>query len=93
MNSTATTTRADESAVSGGRSRHRAAPPRRNQPRRNRRRRIRLREEVTMTKLLRSILRLGWQPALKDKTLFNGQLLDQKREDVYVVLHQMGVIR
>jgi hypothetical protein len=36
---------------------------------------------------------LGWKPALKDKTLFDGQLLDQNREDVYVVLHQMGVIR
>lgn len=46
-----------------------------------------------MMKLLRSVLRLGWQPALKDKVLFDGQLLDQKREDVYVVLHQMGVMR
>lgn len=47
-----------------------------------------------MLKLLRSVLRFGWRPALKDKTLFNGQLLDQNREDVYVVLHQMGgVIR
>ena len=46
-----------------------------------------------MMKTLRSVLRLGWRPALKDKTLFDGQLLDQKREDVYVVLHQMGVIR
>lgn len=31
--------------------------------------------------------------APKDRTLFNGQLLDQRREDVYVVLHQMGLIR
>ncbi|WP_200890964.1 hypothetical protein [Arthrobacter sp. SPG23] len=47
-----------------------------------------------MMERLRRVLRLGWQPALKDQTLFNGQLLDQKREDVYVVLHQMGgVIR
>jgi hypothetical protein len=46
-----------------------------------------------MMKLLRRVLRLGWQPALKDKVLFDGQLLDQKREDVYVVLHQMGVMR
>ncbi|MEO5319265.1 hypothetical protein PV761_11860 [Arthrobacter sp. CC3] len=43
-----------------------------------------------MMKWLRSVLRFGWQPALKEKTLFNGQLLDQNREDVYVVLHQMG---
>ncbi|WP_201296640.1 hypothetical protein [Arthrobacter sp. 9V] len=31
--------------------------------------------------------------APKDRTLFNGQLLDQRREDVYVALHQMGLIR
>ncbi|WP_426301110.1 hypothetical protein [Arthrobacter sp. R-11] len=31
--------------------------------------------------------------AAKDKSVFNGQLLDQRREDVYVVLHQMGIIR
>lgn len=46
-----------------------------------------------MVKRLRNLLLLGWQPDLKDKTLFDGQLLDQKREDVYVVMHQMGVIR
>jgi hypothetical protein len=57
-----------------------------------RRRRATSREEVTMLKILRSVLRFGWQPALKNKTLFNGQLLDQNREDVYVVLHQMGGI-
>lgn len=52
------------------------------------------RREVTMMKRLRRVLRLGWQPALTNKTLFNGQLLDQNREDVYVVLHRMGgVIR
>lgn len=45
-----------------------------------------------MMKRLRRVLRLGWQPALTNKTLFNGQLLDQNREDVYVVLHQMGGI-
>ncbi|QCP00476.1 hypothetical protein FCN77_25675 [Arthrobacter sp. 24S4-2] len=83
MSTTASTTRrttpkAGESAVSDRRVRHR-----RNTPK----------KEVTMMKLLRSVLRLGWQPALKEKVLFDGQLLDQKREDVYVVLHQMGVMR
>jgi hypothetical protein len=73
-----TTPKAGEPGVSDGRVRHR-----RNTPR----------KEVTMMKLLRSVLRLGWQPALKDKVLFDGQLLDQKREDVYVVMHQMGVMR
>lgn len=71
----------------------RPVPSHRAQTRHTRRRRNTPREEVTMMKRLRSVLRLGWQPALKDKTLFDGQLLDQKREDVYVVLHQMGVIR
>jgi hypothetical protein len=65
----------------------------RNQSSRGRRRQTTPRKEVTMMKLLRRVLRLGWQPALKDKVLFDGQLLDQKREDVYVVLHQMGVMR
>ncbi|WP_156372264.1 hypothetical protein [Arthrobacter sp. Leaf337] len=61
---------------------------------RGRRRLTTPRKEVTMMKRLRAVLRFGWQPAMKEKTLFNGQLLDQNREDVYVVLHQMGgVIR
>lgn len=70
-----------------------AKAKRRVEPRRVRHRLNTPRKEVTMMKRLRSVLRLGWRPALKDKTLFDGQLLDQKREDVYVVLHQMGVIR
>ncbi|MBU8866452.1 MULTISPECIES: hypothetical protein [Paenarthrobacter] len=31
--------------------------------------------------------------APKERTLFNDQLLRQGREDVFVVLHQMGLIR
>jgi hypothetical protein len=50
------------------------------------------REEVTMMKRLRSVLRLGRQSAVKD-TAFDGQLLDQKREDAYAALHGMGIIR
>ncbi|WP_156037162.1 hypothetical protein [Arthrobacter sp. UNC362MFTsu5.1] len=57
---------------------------------RGRRRLTTPRKEVPTMKWLRRVLRFGWQPALKEKTLFNGQLLDQNREDVYVVLHQMG---
>jgi len=45
-----------------------------------------------MMKRLRSVLRLGRQPAVKD-TAFDGQLLDQKREDAYAALHGMGIIR
>lgn len=33
------------------------------------------------------------KPVEKDRTIFNGQLLEQGREDVFVVLHQMGIIR
>ena len=53
----------------------------------------RRREVTTMKQKLHRILRLGLQPAPRHTTLFNGQLLDQKREDVYVVMHQMGLIR
>jgi hypothetical protein len=53
----------------------------------------RRREVTTMKQKLQSLLRLGLQPAPRHTRLFNGQLLDQKREDVYVVMHQMGLIR
>lgn len=46
-----------------------------------------------MKQKLQRILRLSLKPAPSHTTLFNGQLLDQKREDVYVVMHQMGLIR
>ncbi|WP_224048048.1 hypothetical protein [Arthrobacter sp. NicSoilB4] len=46
-----------------------------------------------MKQKLQSLLRLSLKPAPRHTTLFNGQLLDQKREDVYVVMHQMGIIR
>ena len=53
----------------------------------------RRREVTTMKQKLQSLLRLSLKPAPRHTTLFNGQLLDQKREDVYVVMHQMGLIR
>ncbi|MFF1383805.1 hypothetical protein ACFVWT_09605 [Arthrobacter sp. NPDC058288] len=46
-----------------------------------------------MLKRLRSVLRFGRLPVLNDKAPFNGRLLDQRREDVFVVLHQMGGMR
>jgi hypothetical protein len=45
-----------------------------------------------MMKAIQNFLLFDRKPG-RDRTLFNGQLLDQKREDVYVVMHQMGVIR
>ena len=53
----------------------------------------RRREVTTMKQKLQSLLRLSLKPAPRHTTLFNGQLLDQKREDVYVVMHQLGLIR
>lgn len=53
----------------------------------------RRREVTTMKQKLQGILRRALKPAPRHTTLFNGQLLDQKREDVYVVMHQMGLIR
>lgn len=50
-------------------------------------------EVITMKQKLRSLLRVALKPAPRHTALFNGQLLDQKREDVYVVMHQMGLIR
>ncbi|MFJ5957390.1 hypothetical protein ACIQC5_15710 [Paenarthrobacter sp. NPDC092416] len=46
-----------------------------------------------MPKRLKDLRFFKSTDAPKDRTLFNGQLADQKREDVYVVLHQMGLIR
>ena len=46
-----------------------------------------------MKQKLQRILRRALKPAPRHTTLFNGQLLDQKREDVYVVMHQTGLIR
>ncbi|MDQ0211118.1 hypothetical protein [Arthrobacter bambusae] len=46
-----------------------------------------------MAKRLRDLMVFNSKPVVKDKTFFNGQLLDQRREDVYVVLHQMGIVR
>lgn len=46
-----------------------------------------------MAKRLKDLMIFKGKPVVKDKTIFNGQLLDQRREDVYVVLHQMGIIR
>ncbi|MBO1268260.1 hypothetical protein [Arthrobacter cavernae] len=46
-----------------------------------------------MGKRKKDILVFNGKPAGKDRTIFNGQLLDQRREDIYIVMHQMGVIR
>ncbi|MDQ1624303.1 MAG: hypothetical protein QOH19_2721 [Actinomycetota bacterium] len=44
---------------------------------------------------LREVLRLSSKPAPRDATPspFDGHVLDRKREDVYVLMHQIGLIR
>ncbi|MDN4643292.1 hypothetical protein [Arthrobacter sp. PsM3] len=46
-----------------------------------------------MKQTLHRLLRRCLQPAPRRTTLFNGQLLDQKREDVYLAMHRIGLIR
>lgn len=46
-----------------------------------------------MKQKLRRILRRRLRPAPRRTTQFNGQLLDQKREETYLVMHQIGLIR
>ena len=46
-----------------------------------------------MMKELYKVLLRTRKPARKDATRFNGQLLDQKREDVFLAVHRAGLIR
>jgi hypothetical protein len=46
-----------------------------------------------MMQKLQAVLRLARRQDPRHTGLFNGQLLDQKREAVYVELHQHGLIR
>lgn len=50
--------------------------------------------EVTtmMNKLYRALLR-SRKPARTESTRFNGQLLDRKRDDVFIALQQAGLGR
>lgn len=41
-----------------------------------------------MIKRIRKAVLLLHRPAWADRREFNGKLLDQRREDVYLVLHQ-----
>ncbi|HEX9087427.1 MAG TPA: hypothetical protein VF867_07885 [Arthrobacter sp.] len=51
------------------------------------------REVTTMKQKLHRLLRRCLQPAPRRTTLFDGQLLDRKREDVFLVMHRIGLIR
>ena len=45
-----------------------------------------------MNKLYRALLR-SRKPARTESTRFNGQLLDRKRDDVFIALQQAGLGR
>ena len=50
-------------------------------------------EVTTMMQRLQRILHLSLRQSARHTTLFNGQLLDQRREDVYAAMHQTGFLR
>lgn len=46
-----------------------------------------------MIRKLQDLLTLHARPLRRDKTGFNARLLEQQREDVYLAMHQMGLLR
>ncbi|WP_307033413.1 hypothetical protein [Arthrobacter sp. B3I4] len=46
-----------------------------------------------MMRKLHNVLIFDARPVLKDRTQFNAQLLEQRREDIFLAMHQMGLLR
>jgi len=46
-----------------------------------------------MIRKLQDVLIFNSHPARKDRTEFNAQLLEQRREDAFLALYQIGLIR
>lgn len=46
-----------------------------------------------MMKKLYMVLFRTRKPELKESARFNGHLLDQKRDDVFLAMHQAGLFR
>lgn len=46
-----------------------------------------------MIRKLHNVLIFDSRPVLKDRTQFNAQLLEQRREDIFLAMHQMGLLR
>jgi hypothetical protein len=46
-----------------------------------------------MIRKLQGVLIFNSHPVRKDKTRFNAQLLEQRREDIFLAMHQMGLLR
>jgi hypothetical protein len=69
-------------------------PARRTTAAATRQRQLNPHEEVNpMMKKLYKALFLTRKPARSEAPRFNGQLLDQKRDDVFLALHQAGLGR
>ncbi|MDQ0754741.1 hypothetical protein QFZ61_000728 [Arthrobacter sp. B3I4] len=50
-------------------------------------------EVIIMMRKLHNVLIFDARPVLKDRTQFNAQLLEQRREDIFLAMHQMGLLR
>ncbi|HET8877829.1 MAG TPA: hypothetical protein VFN00_00100 [Arthrobacter sp.] len=46
-----------------------------------------------MMRKLHDVLIYNARPVRKDRTQFNAQLLEQRREDIFLAMHQMGLLR
>jgi len=46
-----------------------------------------------MIRKLQDVLVFSPRPVRKDKTRFNAQLLEQRREDIFLAMHQLGLLR
>ena len=46
-----------------------------------------------MIRKLQDVLVFNSRPVRKDATTFNAQLLEQRREDIFLAMHQMGLLR
>jgi DNA-binding sugar fermentation-stimulating protein len=75
--------------IAGTPARTRGAKPQTTSQRTTRHRR----EVTTMRQKLQALLFFVVKLARRQTTPFNGDLLDQKREDVFVALHRMGNFR
>ncbi|WP_441399995.1 hypothetical protein [Arthrobacter sp. 2YAF22_2] len=50
-------------------------------------------EVTTMIRRLQNIRIFNPRPERREKTQFNAQLLEQRREDIFLAMHRLGNIR
>ncbi|MGO4491084.1 hypothetical protein AB4Y86_03175 [Arthrobacter sp. 2YAF22_2] len=48
---------------------------------------------TTMIRRLQNIRIFNPRPERREKTQFNAQLLEQRREDIFLAMHRLGNIR